>query len=62
MAIVINTNIASNKLIRQLTDASNAYQDAVEKLSTGIKINSAADNPAGYAHVTAQDSTNERSQ
>ena len=49
MAIVINTNMASNKLIRQLNDAADAYQVAVEKLSTGININSAADNPAGFA-------------
>ena len=49
MAIVINTNTISNKLLNNLEDASNAYKSAVEKLSTGIKINSAADDPSGFA-------------
>ena len=57
MSIVVNTNIASMNAQRSLMNSSNALQEAMERLSTGKKINSAADDAAGFAiaeSMTAQ--------
>ncbi len=45
----INHNIAALNTYRQLNGANNAQQSSMEKLSSGLRINSAADDAAGLA-------------
>lgn len=57
MSIVVNTNIASMNAQRSLMSSSSNLQEAMERLSTGKKINSASDDAAGFAiaeSMTAQ--------
>jgi len=57
MSIVVNTNIASMNAQRSLASSGKDLQQAMERLSTGSKINSAADDAAGFAiaeSMTAQ--------
>jgi flagellin len=57
MSLVVNTNVASMNAQRSLTSSSRDLQTAMERLSTGKKINSAADDAAGFAiaeSMTAQ--------
>ena len=49
MPLTINTNISSLIAQRNLTSATNSMNQALERLTTGYKINSAADNAAGYS-------------
>jgi len=43
----INTNVLAMNALRNLGSASNAYGQSVQRLSTGLRINSGADDPAG---------------
>jgi flagellin len=57
MSIVVNTNIASMNAQRSLHSSGLDLREAMERLSTGKKINSAADDAAGFAiaeSMTAQ--------
>jgi flagellin len=57
MAQVINTNIMSMNAQRQLNNTQNSMQTAIERLSSGLRINSAKDDAAGLAianQMTAQ--------
>ena len=57
MSIVVNTNIASMNAQRSLASSGKDLQEAMQRLSTGSKINSAADDAAGFAiaeNMTAQ--------
>jgi flagellin-like hook-associated protein FlgL len=45
----INHNIAALNTYRQLGSNNNATQNSLEKLSSGLRINSAADDAAGLA-------------
>lgn len=57
MAQVINTNLASLAVQRNLASSQGAAQTAMERLSTGLRINSAKDDAAGLAissRMTAQ--------
>ena len=57
MSLVVNTNVASMNAQRALMHSSRELQTAMERLSTGKKINSAADDAAGFAiaeSMTAQ--------
>ena len=57
MSLVVNTNIASMNAQRSLMASGKELQSAMERLSTGKKINSAADDAAGFAiaeNMTAQ--------
>ncbi|MEO1784745.1 flagellin [Thermodesulfobium sp. 4217-1] len=47
MALYINTNVSAMQANYNLTQTSNAMSSSLEKLSTGLRINSAADDPAG---------------
>lgn len=47
--ITINTNLASLTCQSYLRDATQGMNTAMERLSTGFRINSAADDAAGYA-------------
>ncbi len=49
MAQVINTNVASLNAQRQLSRSSNAQATTMERLSSGLRINSAKDDAAGLA-------------
>lgn len=49
MAIVINSNISSLTAQRALGESQKMQQQAMERLSTGQRINSAADDAAGLA-------------
>ena len=57
MSLVINTNIASLTAQRALHGTSEELASAIERLSTGSKVNSSADDAAGLAigqRMTAQ--------
>ena len=47
MALVINTNVASLIVQRHLEASSRAVETALERLSSGLRINHAADDPIG---------------
>jgi flagellin len=49
MGFTINTNTASNNAYRNLTLNQNAQSKSLEKLSSGLRINRAADDAAGLA-------------
>ena len=49
--ITINTNLSSLTAQKYLRRATKGMNSAMEKLSTGFKINSGADDAAGYAVV-----------
>jgi flagellin len=52
MSLVLNTNISSLQAQNNLTKSSSELSTATEDLSSGLKVNSAADNAAGYAIAT----------
>jgi flagellin len=57
MSLIVNTNIASMNSQRSLVSSAKELQTAMERLSSGKKINSAADDAAGFAiaeRMTAQ--------
>jgi flagellin len=57
MSIVVNTNVASMNAQRSLHSSAMDLRESMERLSTGKKINSAADDAAGFAiaeSMTAQ--------
>ena len=57
MGLVINTNIASINAQRALAASTKEMSIAMERLSSGKRINSASDDPAGFAiaeRMTAQ--------
>lgn len=52
MSISVNTNLASLTAQHSLSSATNGMNTAMERLSTGYKINSSKDDAAGMAVVT----------
>ena len=57
MSLIVNTNIGSLNAQRSLASSSLELKTAMERLSSGSKINSAADDAAGFAiseRMTAQ--------
>ena len=57
MSLVVNTNVASMNAQRSLMHSGRELQTSMERLSSGKKINSAADDAAGFAiaeSMTAQ--------
>ncbi|MGC1547660.1 MAG: flagellin [Rhodanobacter sp.] len=52
MSLVINTNISSLNAQNNLNKSQSALSQATERLSSGLQINSAADNAAGFAIAT----------
>ncbi len=55
MAIIVNTNITALKTQKNLTNATNGLNQALERMSTGYKINKAADDAAGLYVATGLD-------
>ena len=49
MALTINTNISSLVAQRNLANATSSLNKAIERMTTGYKINHASDNAAGYS-------------
>lgn len=49
MAIYVNTNIASLNAQRNLAGSTDSLKTSLQRLSSGLRINSAADDPAGMA-------------
>ena len=49
MALTINTNISSLVAQSNLAKATNSLNTAIERMTTGYKINHASDNAAGYS-------------
>lgn len=49
MAIVVNTNTASLMVQKNLNDATTSMNLSMERMSTGLRINSAKDDAAGMA-------------
>ena len=49
MALTINTNLSSMIVQNNLTKSTNALNSAIERMTTGYKINHASDNAAGYS-------------
>ncbi|MGL4580041.1 MAG: flagellin, partial [Shewanella xiamenensis] len=47
MAISVNTNVTSMKAQNQLNGANNRLSTSMERLSSGLRINSAKDDAAG---------------
>jgi len=47
MGLQINTNVSALGALHNLQNVSNAVSSSIEKLSTGLRINHAADDPAG---------------
>lgn len=52
MAIIVNTNVSSLKTQKNLTLATNSLNTSLERMSTGLRINSAADDAAGMFVAT----------
>ena len=52
MAIIVNTNMTALKTQKNLTNATNSLNDALERMSTGYKVNRAADDAAGLYVAT----------
>ena len=49
MALTVNTNVPSLNAQRQLEESSGSLRKSLERLSSGLRINSAADDAAGLA-------------
>ena len=49
MALTINTNISSLVAQNNLAKATSSLNTAIERMTTGYKINHASDNAAGYS-------------
>lgn len=49
MALTINTNLSSMIVQSNLSKATSSLNNAIERMTTGYKINHAADNAAGYS-------------
>jgi flagellin len=47
MGLQINTNVTAIDALRNLDNVSNQVSSSIEKLSSGLRINTAADDPAG---------------
>jgi len=56
MASYINTNLASLQTQRNLSTSQTKLQSSIERLSSGLRVNSAKDDAAGFAIVSGMDS------
>ena len=52
MALVVNTNVASMSALQHLNESTNTLNQTFERLSSGLRINSASDDPAGLSVAT----------
>ncbi|MBV6750760.1 MULTISPECIES: flagellin domain-containing protein [Pseudomonas] len=56
MSLSVNTNVTSLSVQKNLNNAANALSTAMQRLSSGLKINSAADDAAGLQISTRMSS------
>ena len=49
MALTINTNLSSLIVQKNLSSATTSFNNAIERMTTGYKINHAKDNAAGFS-------------
>ncbi len=56
MALYVNTNIASLNAQRNLNSSTNALSTSLQRLSSGLRVNSAKDDAAGLAIATGMTS------
>lgn len=56
MAAVINTNVASLNTQRNLSASQSSLNTSIQRLSSGLRVNSAKDDAAGMAIATRMDS------
>jgi len=49
MPLRVNSNLASNSVLRQLNVTTRAVDSGLERLASGLRINRAADDPAGLS-------------
>jgi len=56
MAAVINTNMASLQAQNQLSRTTNSLNNTIQQLSSGLRVNSAADDASGYGISKNMDS------
>jgi len=56
MASYINTNLASLQTQRNLSTSQAKLQTSIERLSSGLRVNSAKDDAAGFAIASGMDS------
>ena len=47
MGLRINTNVAALEALRNLSSTDRAQRRSLERLSTGLRINRASDDPSG---------------
>ena len=52
MSLTINTNLSSLIVQKSLLNSTNGLNQAIERMTTGFKINHAKDNAAGYSIAT----------
>jgi flagellin len=52
MALYVNTNVSSLNAQRQLMNSGNSLDTSFKRLSSGLRINSAADDAAVYKFLT----------
>ncbi|MBS1718635.1 MAG: hypothetical protein JSS72_12985 [Armatimonadetes bacterium] len=69
MAFRINTNTSALNALRNVNNIQSEYQQSIQRLSTGLQINSGADNPAGLiaavrfqAQISGLNQANQNSQ
>jgi flagellin len=55
MTLVINTNITSSLAQSNLSKVGDALQTTIQRLSSGLRVNSAADDASGYAIANRMD-------
>jgi flagellin len=53
MALVVNTNMNALTIENSLTNTNNSVSSSLQKLASGLRINSAKDDPAGHAIANA---------
>lgn len=53
MSLSLNTNISSLQTQQALSASKDALQTSLERLSTGLRVNSAKDDAAAYAVAPA---------
>jgi flagellin len=53
MALIVNTNMNALVIENTLSNTNDAISSSLQKLSSGLRINSAKDDPAGYAIANA---------
>lgn len=56
MALYVNTNIASLNAQRNLNSSTDALSTSLQRLSSGLRVNSAKDDAAGLAIATGMTS------